>query len=97
MKKILILGAGGMAGHVMAEYLTQKPEYEIVRCARRTVTPDTILLDVTEFSHVDDVLGEQRPDIVINCVGMLTVVPGSVGSGDSDQQLSAALSFQTGQ
>ena len=71
MKRILILGAGGMAGHVMAEYLAQKPEYEIIRCARRAATPDTILLDVTEFSHVEDVLGEERPDIVINCVGML--------------------------
>ena len=71
MKRILILGAGGMAGHVMAEYLAQKPEYEVIRCARRAATPDTILLDVTEFSHVEDVLGEQRPDIVINCVGML--------------------------
>jgi dTDP-4-dehydrorhamnose reductase len=71
MKRILILGAGGMAGHVMAEYLAQKPEYQIIRCARRAVTPDTILLDVTEFSHVEDVLDEQRPDIVINCVGML--------------------------
>ncbi len=51
MKKILILGAGGMAGHVMAEYLAQKPEYEIIRCARSAVTPDTIVLDVTEFSQ----------------------------------------------
>ena len=71
MKRILILGAGGMAGHVMAEYLAQKPEYEIIRCARRAVTPDTILLDVTEFSHLEDVLSEQWPDIVINCVGLL--------------------------
>ena len=71
MKRILILGAGGMAGHVMAEYLAHKTEYDIIRCARRAVTPDSILLDVTEFSHVEDVLGEQRPDIVINCAGML--------------------------
>ena len=71
MKRVLILGAGGMAGHVMAEYLAQKPEYKIIRCARRKATPDTILLDVTEFSRVEDVIDEQRPDIVINCVGML--------------------------
>jgi dTDP-4-dehydrorhamnose reductase len=71
MKRILILGAGGMAGHVMAAHLAQNPENEIIRCARRAVTPDTIILDVTEFSHIEDVLGEQRPDIVINCVGML--------------------------
>jgi dTDP-4-dehydrorhamnose reductase len=72
MKRVLILGAGGMAGHVMAEYLAQKPEYEVIRCARKADTPDTILLEVTEFYRVEDVLREQRPDIVINCVGMLT-------------------------
>ena len=71
MKKILILGTAGMAGHVIAEYLSYQPEYEIIRCARSALTPDTILLDVTEFSKVEDVLCDRRPDIVINCVGML--------------------------
>lgn len=71
MKRILILGAAGMAGHVIAEYLAQKQYYKVIRCTRRELTPDAVLLDVTEFSHVEDVLGEQRPDIVINCVGML--------------------------
>ena len=71
MRKILILGAGGMAGHVMAEYLAQKPEYEIIRCARTAVTPDTILLDVTEFQKLEEILRDRRPDMVVNCVGML--------------------------
>lgn len=71
MKKILVLGAGGMAGHVMAECLSKKQRYEVTRCARRTFTPDTILMDVTDFSNVENILSEQQPDIVINCVGML--------------------------
>jgi dTDP-4-dehydrorhamnose reductase len=71
VKKILILGAGGMAGHVMAEYLAQKRIYEIIRCARSAVTPDTTVLDVTEFLKVEAVLHDRRPDIVVNCVGML--------------------------
>lgn len=71
MKRILILGAGGMAGHVMAEYLAQKAGYEIIRCARTAVTPDTILLDVTEFLKVEEVLCDRRPDMVVNCIGML--------------------------
>lgn len=71
MKRILILGAAGMAGHVMAEYLEQKPEYEIIRCARRAVTPEAILLDVTEFLKVEEVLRDRRPDMVVNCIGML--------------------------
>jgi len=71
MKKILVLGAAGMAGHVMAEYLAQKSGYEIIRCARRAVTPDTVILDVTDFRRVEDVLRDRRPDVVDNCVGML--------------------------
>lgn len=71
MKRVLILGAGGMAGHVMAEYLSQKPGYEIIRCARSAVTPDTILLDVTAFAQVEKVVRARRPDIVVNCIGLL--------------------------
>ena len=71
MMRVLILGATGMAGHVVAEYLAQKPEYDIIRCARNSSSQDTIDLDVTEFSHVEDVLRERRPDIVVNCVGIL--------------------------
>jgi len=71
MKKILILGAGGMAGHVMAEYLARKPEYEIIRCARTAVTPDTILLDATQFQKLEEILRDRRPDMVVNCIGML--------------------------
>ena len=71
MKKILILGAAGMAGHVIAECLSQKSECEIIQCARSPLTPDTIVLDVTEFSKVEDVLRDEKPDVVVNCVGML--------------------------
>jgi dTDP-4-dehydrorhamnose reductase len=70
MKKILILGARGMAGHVMAEYLSQRPEYEII-LADIAGAPGIIILDVTDFLKVKDVLRDRRPDIVVNCVGML--------------------------
>ena len=70
MKKILILGARGMAGHVMAEYLSQRPEYEII-LADIAGAPGIIILDVTDFVKVEDVLRDRRPDVVVNCVGML--------------------------
>lgn len=60
-----------MTGHIMAEYLAQKAGYEIIRCARTKVTPDTILLDVTEFFKIEEVLRDRCPDMVINCIGML--------------------------
>lgn len=71
MKKILVLGAGGMAGHVMAEYLSQKTEYEIIRCDLNAVTPGTIILDVTNSLKVKEVLHDMRPEVVVNCVGLL--------------------------
>ncbi|MFC1862376.1 dTDP-4-dehydrorhamnose reductase family protein [Thermodesulfobacteriota bacterium] len=71
MIKILVLGCAGMAGHVMAEYLAQKPKYKIIRSARNSITPETIALDVTDFSLLEDVIREQSPDVVVNCVGML--------------------------
>lgn len=71
MRKILVLGARGMAGHVMAEYLAQKSEYDVIRCARNAATPDTITLDVTDFGRVEGVLRDRRPDVVANCIGLL--------------------------
>src|SRR5512139_350978 len=62
MRRILVLGARGMAGHVMAEYLAQQEEYEIIPCARSGVTPDTVIPDVTDFGRVEEVLRDKRPD-----------------------------------
>jgi dTDP-4-dehydrorhamnose reductase len=71
MKKILVLGAGGMAGHVMAEVLSQIREYEIIRGDLTAVTPDTIILDVTDSFKLEGILHARRPEFVINCVGLL--------------------------
>lgn len=71
MIKALVLGSAGMAGHVIAEYLSEKPEYTIIRSARKSITPDTIILDVTDFFSLEYTLRERKPDVVINCVGLL--------------------------
>ncbi|NVJ54195.1 MAG: SDR family oxidoreductase [Campylobacteraceae bacterium] len=72
MKKIVILGALGMAGHIMAEYLNSLKKYEIYGVAR---TKDTEYvskeLDVTNFNELEEYLEESKPDIVINCIGIL--------------------------
>jgi len=70
MKKILILGARGMAGHVIAEHLSQKPEYEIIIADIESAS-GIIALDVTDFAKVEVVLRERQPDVVVNCVGVL--------------------------
>lgn len=70
MKKVLILGSLGMAGHVTAHYLEETKHYQIIRCARGGKTGH-IDLDVIDFSRLSQVLQEQQPDIVVNCIGLL--------------------------
>lgn len=69
--KILVLGSAGMAGHVIAEYLSQNTKHTIIRSARNKITPETVKLDVTDFSFLEDTLHDLKPNIVINCVGLL--------------------------
>ncbi len=71
MENVLVLGSGGMAGHVISEYLTQFNEYHIINCARHPSSAGTIILDVTDIPAVKRALAETKPIFVINCVGLL--------------------------
>ncbi|MEQ1637613.1 MAG: SDR family oxidoreductase [Methylococcales bacterium] len=71
MKKVVVLGALGMAGHVMAEYLDSFNEYEIIGVARNTGRNVAQQLDALNFGAVERYLVNVKPDIVINCIGML--------------------------
>lgn len=71
-KKVIILGALGMAGHIMAQYLDETNEYEVFGVAK---TNDTKYikkeLDVQKFEELEKYFEEIKPDIVINCIGIL--------------------------
>jgi dTDP-4-dehydrorhamnose reductase len=72
MKKVLILGVLGMAGHIMAEYLENSKKYTIYGIARsgesKYVSKN---LDVTGFDLLENYIQEIKPDIIINCIGIL--------------------------
>lgn len=72
MKKILLIGASGMAGHVIFTYLKEKGVYEI-KCTRNTtkINGDCIALNVHDIDRLEDILTSFFPDIVINCTGIL--------------------------
>lgn len=71
-EKILILGATGMAGHVIYYYLKSLDRYEIINVAfRNKLTDDSILLDINDIGSVALLLAERKPDVVINCIGVL--------------------------
>lgn len=72
-KKVLLLGAAGMAGHMLLGYLAKDPEFEVVNVARdKKITPDTILMDVKDNdSGIEALITATKPDLIINCMGVL--------------------------
>lgn len=71
-KKILLLGATGMAGHVAFHYLKETDKYEIVDVVfRNKLTADSIVLDVTDKHATEELIKTVNPDIIVNCIGIL--------------------------
>lgn len=70
MKKILVLGSLGMAGHVMYQYLRQN-QYEVIGVARSEGFSVDRILDVADFGALRELLCDIKPDAVVNCVGVL--------------------------
>lgn len=71
MKTIVVLGAQGMAGHVMAEHLTQSPDYKVLGVARTAGRFVSQALDVLNFNNLEKYLHDVAPDVVVNCIGVL--------------------------
>lgn len=72
MKKVIILGALGMAGHIMAEHLESTKKYDIYGIARSNDSKYiTKILDVKDFSLLEEYIKEVKPDFIINCIGIL--------------------------
>ena len=71
-KKLLLLGATGMAGHVAYYYLNETGKYEITNVVyRHKLTNGSILLDITDKSATEILIRDIKPDIILNCVGIL--------------------------
>lgn len=71
-KKIMILGASGMAGHVIYKYLEEKSEFLIKNISfRQKVNEETIILDVRNFKDLEREISEFKPNIIINAIGIL--------------------------
>lgn len=79
--KILILGASGMLGHVMLSVLSEQPSLEVIGTIRSKdgvvrLNPNlqrlcSIRLDVSNQDEIADVMAVHRPDVVVNCVGLI--------------------------
>lgn len=72
MKKVLILGASGMAGHVIYNYLQAQDDLQVIGTTYSNfLNNECILLNIFDTQEVENVLKKVNPDIVINCVGIL--------------------------
>ncbi len=72
MKKVLVIGAAGMAGHLVYTYLSSTGQYDMLSaCHGRKLNSGSMILDVRDQAAVKKILETVRPDIVINCTGIL--------------------------
>ena len=69
--RVLILGATGMAGHVIAIYLKEQG-HEVTALTRRDFPYcENIIADVTDLPVVTKIIKNGNYDAVINCIGIL--------------------------
>ena len=71
-KKLLILGATGMAGHVAYTYLNETGKYYIATvCHSGKIEPNSYELDVYDTNKLIRIIEKEKPNAIINCVGIL--------------------------
>ena len=69
--KILVLGATGMAGHIISIYL-KEAGHEVTAFSRREFKYcNSINGDITDFDFLNSVIEEGKYDAVINAIGIL--------------------------
>lgn len=71
-RKILILGSGGMLGHMTYKYLQSLDKYDIADVSHsKKLTPRSKILDVLNKKELEDFITQEKPEIVVNCIGVL--------------------------
>jgi dTDP-4-dehydrorhamnose reductase len=83
--KILVLGASGMAGHVIATYFSEQGHEVTALAGSKKLNNDTVLLDLTQRHLVDDFLEGKQFDVIVNAAGVL------VGLSEERKDLAAYM------
>jgi dTDP-4-dehydrorhamnose reductase len=72
LKKALILGSSGMLGHVLFNILKKSKKFELFDISyRNKLNSNTIICDVTKTIELEKIIHGIKPNIIINCVGVL--------------------------
>ena len=70
--RVLVIGSSGMAGHVIALKLGQKPGLHVIDVGpRRKIFKSTLTSDLGTVSSIERLVSETDPHFVINCIGVL--------------------------
>lgn len=71
MKKVLVIGSKGMAGHVIYQSLSLLGDYDVYGVARNVEQTDRVFnLDVSDTEALKKTIDLQF-DVIINCIGIL--------------------------
>jgi len=87
-KKILVLGAGGMLGHMLFSKLSGSEDMDVYGTVRNKDKIVGLLdvalcsrvienVDANDFASIQRTISEIKPDITINCIGIIKQLPGS--------------------
>lgn len=60
-----------MAGHIVTAYFQRNPKYNVYYTSRDPNEKESIDLDVTDLKRLEEIMVSLRPDITINCIGIL--------------------------
>ena len=72
MKKIVVIGCKGMAGHIVNDYLESLGTYDVYGIARGVEREKNLInLDVTNIRELENILKINSFDVVVNCIGIL--------------------------
>jgi dTDP-4-dehydrorhamnose reductase len=81
VNKILILGAAGMLGNTLYRYFRDKTPHMVIGASRNKIVSENMRhaenailisgIDVENIDALTQLLNKYRPDMVINCVGII--------------------------
>lgn len=85
MRKVLVLGAAGMLGHAMMRYLAASDDVDVAGTVRADRLPAGFPaalaplvetgVDATDEGGLRRMLERVRPDVIVNCVGVIKQRP----------------------
>lgn len=71
-KTILVLGGTGMLGHVLVKELEKESQFNVYNIVRENkLNNKSIICDVLDIAELKKSIEKVRPEIIINCIGLL--------------------------